>query len=195
MNNHCPANDPESHLSDCEILEKYRQRSQQRSRQDDSPEYRLLMARAEPVQLLLLDVDGVLTDGSLIYTQDGLEAKAFNTQDGLGVRLLQKIGVEVGLITARRSEIVSRRAEELGMKYIMQGVSRKLDAFKEILARSALKPYQVCYMGDDWIDLALIVRVGLSACPPNSVRELKEICHFVSSRTGGAGGVRDVCDL
>lgn len=182
-------------LSDCQVLEHYRRRSEQRGHQNDSPHQRLLMAKAKPVQLLLLDVDGVLTDGCLIYMENGIEGKSFNTQDGLGIRLLQKSGVEVGLITARQSEIVRRRAEELGMTYIMQNVSKKLDAFKEVLKRSALKPYQVCYMGDDWIDLALLSRAGFSACPLNGVREVKEICHFVSSRSGGAGAVREVCDL
>lgn len=195
MSSHCPPNDSDSHPSDCQILENYRHRSQQRSRQNDSPEYRLLLAKAEPIKLLLLDVDGVLTDGCLIYTENGIEGKSFNTQDGLGIRLLQKSGVEVGLITARKSEIVRRRAEELGMKYIMQGISNKLDAFKEILKRSTLKPYQICYMGDDWIDLALLTRAGFSACPLNGVREVKEICHFVSSRPGGTGAVREICNL
>ena len=195
MSSHCPPNDPDSHPSDCQILENYRHRSQQRSRQDDSPQHQLLMARAEPVKLLLLDVDGVLTDGSLIYTENGIEGKSFSTQDGLGIRLLQECGVEVGLITARQSEIVRKRAEELGMSYILQGISNKLDAFKEILKRSPLKPYQICYMGDDWIDLALLARAGFAACPCNGVREVKEICHFVSSRPGGSGAVREICDL
>ena len=195
MSSHCPPNDSDSHPSDCQILENFRKRSHERSRQDDSPENRLLMAKAEPVQLLLLDVDGVLTDGSLIYTENGSEGKSFNTQDGLGIRLVQKGGVEVGIITARKSELVRKRAEELGMKYIMQGIGKKLDAFKEILKLSTLKPYQVCYMGDDWIDLALLSRAGLAACPLNGVPEVKAICHYVSSRAGGSGAVRDVCDL
>jgi 3-deoxy-D-manno-octulosonate 8-phosphate phosphatase (KDO 8-P phosphatase) len=195
MSSHCPPNASDAHPSDCQILENYRKRSQARGRQDDSPENRLLMAKAEPIELLLLDVDGVLTDGSLIYTENGSEGKSFNTQDGLGIRLVQKGGVEVGIITARKSELVRKRAEELGMKYIMQGIGKKLDTFKEILKLSALKPYQVCYMGDDWIDLALLSRAGLAACPLNGVTEVKEVCHYVSSRTGGAGAVRDVCDL
>lgn len=195
MSNPCPPNDFGSHPSDCQILENFRHRSEERSRQYDSPEHRLLMTKAEPIELLLLDVDGVLTDGSLIYTENGSEGKSFNTQDGLGIRLVQKSGVEVGIITARKSELVRRRAEELGMKYIMQGIGNKLDAFKEILKRSMLKPYQVCYMGDDWIDMALLSRVGLAACPANGAPEVQDICHFVSGRTGGAGTVREVCDL
>ena len=153
------------------------------------------MAKAEPVQLLLLDVDGVLTDGSLIYSENGVEGKSFNTQDGLGIRLVQQAGIEVGIITARSSELVRRRAGELGMKYIMQGVDNKLQAFKEILKLATLKPYQVCYMGDDWIDLSLLSRAGLAACPLNGVPEVKTICHFVSSHAGGAGAVRELCDI
>ena len=178
MNNQCPPDNCNSHPSDCQILENYRTRSQERASNLDNPENRLLLAKAEPVQLLLLDVDGVLTDGSLIYTEDGVEGKAFNTQDGLGIRLVQKAGIDVGLITARKSDLVLRRATELGMKYISQGVDNKLESYKDILKQSALKPFQICYMGDDWIDLALLVRVGFAACPANSVPEVKESLPF-----------------
>lgn len=187
----CP---PEAHPSDCEILDAYRTRSRARQQQPSEAE-RLLLAKAEPVRLLLLDVDGVLTDGSLIYSENGAEAKSFNTQDGLGIQLVQKAGVDVGIITARSSELVRRRAEELGMKYIAQGVANKLVAFKEILRQASLKPYQVCYMGDDWIDLSLLTRVGLAVCPANAVAEVQEACHWVTDRTGGGGAVRDACDL
>jgi 3-deoxy-D-manno-octulosonate 8-phosphate phosphatase (KDO 8-P phosphatase) len=195
MSNQCPPNTNNSHPTDCQILEAFRSRSYERARSRDTAELRLLLAKAEPVKLLLLDVDGVLTDGSLIYTEGGEEAKAFNTQDGLGIRLAQKAGIDVGLITARSSSLVNRRATELGLKYIQQGIARKLDAFKELLTLSGLKPYQVCYMGDDWIDLALLTRTGFAACPANSVPEVKEICHLVTSRLGGHGAVREVCDL
>jgi len=195
MSNQCPPNAPDGHPSDCQILEQYRNRAQERLRRDDTPEYRLLMAKAEPIRLLLLDVDGVLTDGSLIYFENGVEGKSFNTQDGLGIRLVQESGVEVGVITARRSDLVRKRAEELGMKYIMQGVDNKLKTFREILRITDLKPFQACYMGDDWIDLSLLSRAGLAACPFNGVPEVKAVCHFVSKRAGGAGAVREVCDL
>lgn len=196
MSNHCPPPDQDnSHPSDCQILESYRARAREKERGKDSPELRILFAKAEPVKLLLLDVDGVLTDGSLLYSENGIEAKAFNTQDGLGIRLVQKTGVDVGIITARHSELVGRRAEELGMKYIFQGVGKKLDSYKEIIRQADLKPYQVCYVGDDWIDLALLARVGLAACPANSVVEVRDACHFISSRPGGHGAVREICDL
>ncbi len=187
-----PGND---HPSDCQILEAYRKRSQEKARSQDSPEQRILYAKAEPLRLLLLDVDGVLTDGSLLYSENGVETKSFNTQDGLGIRLVQKAGVDVGIITARTSDLVRQRAEELGMKYIFQGIGRKLESYKEIIRQAGLQPYQVCYMGDDWIDLALLSRVGLAACPANSVAEVKDACHFISSRSGGHGAIREVCDL
>ena len=184
-----------SYPSDCEILEGYRTRVRERMQEKPSEEDRLLLAKAEPIRLLLLDVDGVLTDGSLLYTEEGVEAKAFNTQDGLGIRLVQRCKIDVGIITARNSNLVQRRAEELTMKYISQGGGNKYETFKTIISQAGLKPYQVCYMGDDWIDLGLLSRVGLAACPANAVSEVKEICHMVTDRSGGFGAVRQVCDL
>lgn len=194
-NEHCPPPGPHGYPSDCEILASYRRRADERSHRQDEALSGPLRDRAAAILLLLLDVDGVLTNGSLLYTETGNEAKSFNTQDGLGVKLLFRAGVEVGLITARHSEIVRRRAEELGMQYVYQGVDRKLDAFKEILRRAGRKPFEVCYMGDDWIDLALLTRVGLAACPANGVAEVQAVCHFVTQRGGGQGAVREVCDL
>ena len=156
---------------------------------------KLILAKAEQISLLLLDVDGVLSDGSLIYMENGVESKTFNTQDGLGIRLVQKGGVDVGIITARQSPMVQKRGEELDMKYICQGAKNKLEAFKDIMEQAGIKPYQVCYMGDDLIDLSLLSRVGLAACPANAVDEVKEICHFVTARTGGNGAVRQTCEL
>jgi len=183
-----------AHPSDCEILEGYRTRSRERN-QPPTEEEKLLFAKAEPVRLLLLDVDGVLTDGSLIYSEQGVESKTFNTQDGLGIKLVQQAGVATGIITARSSGLVRQRAEELGMTYIHQGAKNKLDAFKTILGQAGLKPFQVCYMGDDLIDLGLLTRVGLAACPANAVFEVQQVCHLMSRRPGGSGAVREICDL
>jgi 3-deoxy-D-manno-octulosonate 8-phosphate phosphatase (KDO 8-P phosphatase) len=197
-NNSCTSGNPEDgdhYPSDCEILEGYRQRSREKMARPSTSEEKLVLAKAEPVLLLLLDVDGVLTDGSLVYSENGVESKTFNTQDGLGIWLVQKGGVDVGIITARTSPMVQKRGEELGMKYICQGAKNKLGAFKDILDQSAVKPYQVCYMGDDLIDLSLLTRVGLAACPANAVAEVKEISHFVADRTGGNGAVRQTCEL
>ncbi len=190
--NNCSSNT--AFPSDCEILEGYRARSRERS-SEPSEQEKLVLAKAEPVRLLLLDVDGVLTDGSLIYANNGVEAKSFNIQDGLGIRLVQQAEVEVGIITARTSKLVQQRAEELGMKYISQGVKNKRVEFEAILAKAGLKPFQVCYMGDDLIDLAPLTRAGLAACPANAVKEVQECCHFICSRSGGFGAVREICDL
>lgn len=154
-----------------------------------------LLARARRIKVLLLDVDGILTDGAIIYTAQGVEIKAFHIQDGLGLKLLQKAGIEAGLITARESAMVRQRAEELGLAHIYQGVRDKLAVYEQILARHQLQPAEVAYMGDDWMDLPLLTRVGLAATVADAVPEAKEAAHFVTSRCGGRGAVREVCDL
>ena len=153
------------------------------------------LARAAPIRLLLLDVDGVLTDGSILYSQEGKESKFFNTQDGFGLRLLLEAGMETGVITARTSEAVTRRTEDLKMRYVYQGVPDKLSAYKEITRQSGLKPFEIAYMGDDWLDLVLLTRVGFAAVPANGVAEVQDVAHYVSGRAGGHGAVREVCDL
>jgi 3-deoxy-D-manno-octulosonate 8-phosphate phosphatase (KDO 8-P phosphatase) len=183
-----------AHPSDCDILEGYRRRAREKKRVPTEEE-RVLLAKAEPIRLLLLDVDGVLTDGRLYYSDEGIESKTFNTKDGLGIRLVQKSEVLTGIITARQSRLVARRAEELGMDHIRQEARNKLEELKSILTETGLKPYQVCYMGDDLIDLSLLTRVGLAACPADAVESVKEVCHFISRHPGGGGAVRETCEL
>lgn len=197
MSDQCPnsPNSPVGYPSDCEILEGYRTRARERDSRMNDPHRRRALAKAKEIKLLLLDVDGVLTDGNLLYSGSGEESKAFNTQDGFGLRLLREAAIEVGVITARQSEVVARRAGELKMRYIYQGVPNKNEAFKEIMKVSGLKPYEIAYMGDDWLDLALLQQVGLAIVPANGVAEVKEIAHFITDRSGGAGAVRDACDL
>lgn len=194
MSDHCPTS-PTDYPSDCELLEGYRTRARERDSRADDPQRKLALEKARDIQLLLLDVDGVLTDGNLLYSGNGEESKAFNTQDGFGLRLLREAGVEVGVITARKSEVVARRANELKMGHIYQGVGNKNEAFKEVMRVTGLKPYQIAYMGDDWLDLVLLQQVGLALVPANGAREVKEIAHFITARSGGAGAVRDACDL
>jgi 3-deoxy-D-manno-octulosonate 8-phosphate phosphatase (KDO 8-P phosphatase) len=153
------------------------------------------MAKAAPIRLLLLDVDGVLTDGSILYSHDGTESKSFNTQDGFGLRLLLEAGIETGVITARTSEAVTRRAQDLKMRYVFQGASNKLTVYREIIHQSGLKPFEIAYMGDDWLDLALLVRVGFAAVPANGVMEVQQAAHYISGKAGGHGAVREVCDF
>jgi len=186
---------PTQYPSDCEVLEGYRTRARERGYEKDDP-YRLrALARAKEIKLLLLDVDGVLTDGNLLYSGSGEESKSFNTQDGFGLRLLGEAGLHVGVITARESEVVARRAAELKMHYIYQGVANKNDAFRKVMKAAGLKPYQIAYMGDDWLDLGLLQQVGLAIAPANGVREVKAAAHFITERPGGGGAVRDACDL
>jgi 3-deoxy-D-manno-octulosonate 8-phosphate phosphatase (KDO 8-P phosphatase) len=153
------------------------------------------LARASRIKLLLLDVDGILTDGSIIYTAENVEIKAFHIQDGLGLKLLQKAGFEVGIITARHSEMVRRRAEELGLTHVHQGIENKLEVYNELLLRLELQPEETAYMGDDWLDLPLLTRVGLAATVADAVDEVKQIAHYITSRCGGRGAVREVCEL
>jgi 3-deoxy-D-manno-octulosonate 8-phosphate phosphatase (KDO 8-P phosphatase) len=198
MSPNCPPgqpDSPENYPSDCEILEGYRSRVRQKNQQSHDPQRQNALARAEQIKLLLLDVDGVLTDGNLIYNSTGEEAKSFNTQDGFGLRLLREAHIDVGVITARKSELVGRRSAELKMTYIYQGAINKNEAFKEISKRSGLKPFEIAYMGDDWLDLVLLQQVGLAISPANGVPEVKELAHFITERSGGRGAVRDACDL
>lgn len=181
--------------SDCEIMEGYRAIAREKSRQSNNGKHSLAVAKAKDIRLLLLDVDGVLTNGSLLYTGGMDESKAFNTQDGFGLRLLQEAGIDVGIITARKSEVVARRATELKMRFVYQGVPNKSGAFKDILKVSGLRPFEIAYMGDDWLDLVLLHQVGLAIVPANGVREVKEMAHFITERRGGEGAVRDACDL
>jgi len=192
MNDTCPPNS-ENYPSDCEVLAAMRERASMRGA-GHLYEPRLL-ERAARIRLLLLDVDGVLTDGRLFYSADGAEGKCFHTQDGFGLRLLRELGIDTGVITARESAMVARRARELAMRFVYQKAPKKLGAYRQILAESGLKPYQVAYMGDDWLDLPLLTQVGLAIAPANAAPEVAEAAHYLTPRPGGHGAVRDACDL
>jgi 3-deoxy-D-manno-octulosonate 8-phosphate phosphatase (KDO 8-P phosphatase) len=153
------------------------------------------LARAEKIKLLLLDVDGVLTDATLLYSDKSGESKSFNTRDGFGLRLLREAGIGTGIITARHSEVVERRATELKMDFIYQGAVDKNSAFRDIRKHSNLKPFEIAYMGDDWLDLVLLQQVGLAVAPADAEAEVKEVAHFITERNGGCGAVRDCCNL
>lgn len=182
--------------SDCEVMEGLRQRALSRTEQDERGYvWRNCLPLAKEIRLLLLDVDGVLTDGSVVYAQSGSELKAFNTKDGFGIRLLQEAGVEVGVITARSSEAVQRRAQDLKLAHVYQGVRNKIEAFETILAEQKLSVKEVAYMGDDWLDLPLLSRVGLAVTTSDAVAEVKAVAHYVTKREGGRGAVRELCDL
>ena len=151
--------------------------------------------RALPIRLLVLDVDGVLTDGKLYYGGDGVELKAFNIQDGLGLRLLRASGVEVAIITGRTSRAVELRAENLGVTQLFQGVSDKLAVFEQLRARMKLDSSAAAAMGDDLPDLPVLRRCGLAACVPEAPVLVRSHAHYVTHRNGGCGAVREVCEL
>jgi len=155
----------------------------------------LLLERAASIRMLVLDVDGVLTDGKLYFDNNGNEMKAFSTRDGLGMRCLQLCGIELALITGRKSEIVDRRAKQLGIKHVYQGCHDKRDAFNHLLKKTGIDEQQVCYAGDDWIDLPVLERVGLAVTVPDADKIMKDRVHWVTSHRGGKGAVREICDL
>ena len=146
------------------------------------------------IKLLLLDVDGVMTDGRIIYLNDGGEAKAFDVKDGHGLKLVQRAGIQVGIITGRQSDIVARRAAELGIELVYQGVKDKMQPFQEILGNLGLEASEVAYVGDDLVDLPVMQQVGFSATVADAVDDIKQYADLVTSRPGGRGAVREVCD-
>jgi len=152
-------------------------------------------AKARSVRLLALDVDGVLTDGRLYFDQAGQEMKAFSTRDGMGIKALQRSGIPVALITGRQSSIVSKRADELAIKLVFQGANDKLHALQALLDASGLDAGQVCYAGDDWMDLPVLDRVGFSATVADADPVVRQRVDWVSAETGGMGAVRALCNL
>ena len=159
---------------------------------DATPE---ALARAQKLKLMIFDVDGVLTDGRLYYSERGEEMKAFNIQDGMGIKLLQQSGIEVALITARRSRAVELRAANLQITHLYQGDEDKREAYAALLAKLGLTSEHSGYMGDDLPDLALITRCGFAATVPAAPEALKRRAHYVARAEGGQGAVREVCEF
>ena len=151
--------------------------------------------KLKKIKLILFDVDVVLTDGSIIYTDKGTEIKSFNLQDGMGITLARKSGLLTGIITGRLSSMVSRRAEELKIDTISQGSCNKLGPYLEVLKKYNLEDDDVCYIGDDVVDMVILKRVGFSAAVANAREEVKAICDYVTVARGGHGAVREVIDL
>ena len=158
------------------------------------PQQEDIFTRASKVKLLVLDVDGVLTNGQLLFSNQGDELKAFSTLDGQGIKLLQNAGIQVALITGRISTLVAKRAENLGIKILFQGREDKLIALDSILSDLHLDYSSVAYVGDDWPDLACIRRVALGVTVPDAHPELKNHAFCITSLPGGKGAVREVCD-
>ena len=151
--------------------------------------------RCQPIELILADVDGVLTDGSIIFDNEGIETKRFHIRDGLGIRLWQKAGGKFGIVTGRSSHIVNVRASELGIEIVRQGTEKKLAAVREILAERGLSAEQLCYIGDDLPDLAAVRFAGLGVAVADACGELREAADHVSSVAGGCGAVRETIEM
>lgn len=156
---------------------------------------RRLSARAKKIKMLLLDVDGVMTDGRIILDNQGIETKAFHVRDGRGIRLLQQAGIMVGIITGRSSEVVNVRSRELGINEVHQGAKNKLTVYEMILARHGLQDDEVAYLGDDDVDIPVLDRVGLAAAVADADPCVHGHVHFTTKAKGGMGAVRELVNL
>ncbi len=154
-----------------------------------------VVEKARGIRLLLLDVDGVLTDGGLRYDDAGGEAKTFHVHDGHGLKMLQRQGVAVGIITSRQSPLVARRAAELGIAHVHQGCADKRAALTELLQTLDFAPDAVAYVGDDVIDLPVMSGVGLAIAVADAHPEVRARAHWITTARGGRGAVRETCDL
>ena len=154
-----------------------------------------LKAKASKIKMVAFDVDGVMTDGSLTFDENGVEYKTFNAKDGQGIVNLKNAGIITAIITARENGTVKHRFENLGMTRLFQGQKDKLKAMKQLLEDYNLNFSQVAYMGDDLPDIPVIKEVGLGCCPNDAVDEVKEVATFISAKNGGRGAVREMCDL
>lgn len=158
-----------------------------------------LLQRASRIRLLLMDVDGVLTDGTLYYVPgpDGnmVESKGFNAQDGISLQWLRWNGIDTGVISGRVSPATVERAAQVGMKYVYQGHIEKVPFLEEILAKSGLAPEEIAYAGDDLTDIVVMKRVGLAFAPANARKEVKNAAHYVASASGGSGAVREMAEI
>lgn len=152
--------------------------------------------RASKIKLLVLDVDGVLTNGQVWIGAEGKESlKAFDIQDGLGIKLLEQCGIATAIITGRNSKMVLARCDELGIQHVHMGVENKALALEEVLKSIGVTATDCAVMGDDWPDLAMMKRAGLRIAPAQAHEAVKEFAHLVTTRAGGNGAVREACDL
>lgn len=151
--------------------------------------------KAKNIKLLILDVDGVMTDGSIILDNNGNELKRFHVRDGHGIKMLQKVGIAVGIITGRRSKVVEVRAKELGIKEVHQKIFKKSAVYEKLLKKYKCKDENVAFMGDDIVDQELLKRAGLSAAPCDAEEAARKFADMVTKKGGGRGAVREFSDL
>jgi len=150
--------------------------------------------RLKHIRLLLLDVDGVLTDGSIVYDNHGAEIKSFNAKDGLGIRLLMQSGIQVGIITGRASAALRHRCENLGIKHLYESVADKTKALQDVLQNTAMRTAETAFVGDDLPDLPIMKRVGLAVTVADAPHELRAAADITTTAKGGQGAVREICE-
>jgi 3-deoxy-D-manno-octulosonate 8-phosphate phosphatase (KDO 8-P phosphatase) len=154
-----------------------------------------LAGRCRNIELLLLDVDGVLTDGGIIYTDNGVELKQFHVRDGSGLKIWEYLGKRAAIISGRTTKIVEVRAAELGIRPVYQGKLEKMPAFRQVLADCGVRPEQVCYIGDDVPDLGILAACGLAVAVADACPEVRAIAQYVTRAAGGRGAVRETIEL
>lgn len=154
-----------------------------------------LKAKASKIKVVAFDVDGVMTDNSLIFDENGIEYKKFNGKDGQGIELLHKVGIIPAIISKRNNGTVAYRAKVLGITEFHMGVKNKYESLNEIMEKHGLSKEQIAFMGDDLPDICVLENVGLACCPLDAVDEVKAICSFISTRKGGEGAVRELCEF
>jgi len=154
-----------------------------------------VLARAKKIKLMIFDIDGVMTDGGLTIGDDGQEYKTFNSQDGLGLKLLKSSGVELAIITGRTSNVVTKRAGNIGVEHFYQGVDDKLAAYESLLSKLGLSPEETGFMGDDIVDVPPMLRCGLAVSVPAAFDAVKARAHYVTDRLAGKGAVRELCEV
>ena len=155
----------------------------------------MIEERARRVKMLILDVDGVLTDGRIIYNNSGDELKVFSVQDGFGMFLLDKVGIRSVIITAKKSRALIRRAKEMRVVKVYQNAVNKERVYEGVLKRFKLKDEEVCYIGDDLIDIPILKRAGFAVGVRDGASEIKPTCHYLTKKAGGRGAVREVIDI
>ena len=154
-----------------------------------------LREKLQHIKILIMDVDGVMTDGRIIINDDGRETKNFDVRDGHGIKLVQRYGIEVALLTGRQSEVVKHRANELGITEVHQKIFNKKEVFAEILQKNNLNAYQAAFIGDDIIDIPVLKEAGFSATVADAIDIVKKTVDYVTKKKGGRGAVREVCEM
>lgn len=154
------------------------------------------MSNFEKIKLVVLDVDGTLTDGGIYYDSDGNEIKRFDVKDGLGIKVAMSAGLKFAILTGRQSAMVRRRAEELGIQYLLEGIQKKAPALMELSEETGISLSEMAYIGDDWNDLQAMMLTGFKACPSDAAEEIKAVADYISVHSGGHGAVREcICKL